>query len=80
MTAVTVHFYHNMISVLLLSKMKRVNQMSNAVQAQKSKKADREKTKAMGTILCSMTMKEVNNKTKDDIEETLIYYDFLSEH
>ena len=48
--------------------------------AQESKKAAREKAKAVGEKLRSMKLKEVAKKAEDGIEETLAYCDFSSEH
>ena len=76
----TVHFYRNIFSVTLRSKMKMVAKMLKATYAQESKKAAREKAKAVVTELRSMKLPEAAKKIEDGIEETLTYADFPSEH
>lgn len=51
-----------------------------AIHAQESKKAAREKAKAVVKELHSMKLKEAAKKVEDGIEETLTYCDFSSEH
>jgi len=60
--------------------MKMVAQMLKAIHAQESKKAAREKAKAVAEELKVMKLKEAAKKVEDSIEETLAYYDFPSEH
>ena len=76
----TVHFYRNVFSVTPRSKVKLVAKMLKAVHAQESKKAAREKAKAVVEELRSMKLKEAAKKVEDGIEETLTYCDFPSEH
>ena len=76
----TVHFYRNVFSVTPRSKVKLVAKMLKAIHAQESKKAAREKAKAVVEGLCSMKLKEAAKKVEDGIEETLTYCDFPSEH
>ncbi|MFQ7451527.1 MAG: transposase [Flavonifractor plautii] len=76
----TVHFYRNVFSVTPRSKVKLVAKMLKAIHAQESKKAAREKARAVVEELCSMKLKEVAKKVEDSIEETLTYCDFPSEH
>ena len=76
----TVHFYRNVFSAVPRSKMKTVTQMLKAIHAQESKKAAREKAKAVAEELRAMKLKKAAKKVEDSIEETLIYYDFPSEH
>ena len=76
----TVHFYRNVFSVTPRSKVKLVAKMLKAIHAQESKKAAREKAKAVVEQLCSMKLKEAAKKVEDGIEETLTYCDFPSEH
>ena len=76
----TVHFYRNVFSAVPRSKMKTVAQMLKAIHAQESRKAAREKAKAVANELRAMKLKEAAKKVEDSIEETLIYYDFPSEH
>ena len=54
--------------------------MLKAIHAQESKKAAREKAKAVVEELRSMKLKEAAKKVEDGIEETLTYCDFPSEH
>ena len=54
--------------------------MLKAIHAQESKKAAREKAKAVVEQLRSMKLKEAAKKVEDGIEETLTYCDFPSEH
>ena len=76
----TVHFYRNVFSVTPRSKVKLVAKMLKAIHAQESKRAAREKAKAVVEQLRSMKLKEAARKVEDGIEETLTYCDFPSEH
>ena len=76
----TVHFYRNVFSVTPRSKVKLAAKMLKAIHAQESRKAAREKAKAVVEGLCSMKLKEAAKKVEDGIEETLTYCDFPSEH
>ena len=79
----TVHFYRNVFSVIPRSKVKlvaKVAKMLKAIHAQESKKAAREKAKAVSEELRAMKLKEAAKKVEDGIEETLTYCDFPSEH
>ena len=76
----TVHFYRNVFSVTPRSKVKLVAKMLKAIHAQESKKAAREKTKAVVEELRSMKLKEAAQKVENGIEETLTYCDFPSVH
>ena len=70
----TVHFYRNVFSVVPRSKSKPVAQMLKAIHAQESKKAAREKARAVVAELREMKLKEAAQKVEDGIEETLTYY------
>ena len=76
----TVHFYCNVFSVTPRSMVKLVAKMLKAIHAQESKKAAREKDKAVVEELRSMRLKEAAKKVENGIEETLTYCDFPSEH
>ena len=76
----TVHFYRNVFSVVPKSKVKIVAKMLKAIHAQESKKASREKAKAVVAELRAMKLKEAAKKVEGGIEETLTYCDFPSEH
>ena len=67
-------------SVVPKSKVKIVVKMRKAIHAQESKKASREKAKAVVAELRAMKLKETAKKVEDGIEETLTYCDFPSEH
>ena len=54
--------------------------MLKAIHTQESKKASREKAKAVADELRTMKLKETAKKVEDGIEETLIYCDIPSEH
>ena len=76
----TVHFYPNVFSVVPKSKVQLVAKMLKAIHAQESKKASREKAKAVVAELRAMKLKEAAKKVEDGIEETLTYCDFPCEH
>ena len=76
----TVHFYRNVFSVVPRSKVKLVAKMLKAIHAQESKKAAREKAKAVVAQLREMKLKEAAKKVEDSVEETLTYCDFPYEH
>ena len=76
----TVHFYRNVFSVVPKSEVKIVAKMLKAIHAQESKKASREKAKAVVAELRAMKLKEAAKKVEVGIEETLTYCDFPSEH
>ena len=76
----TVHFYRNVFSVVPKSKVKIVAKMLKAIHAQESKKASREKARAVIAELREMKLKEAAKNVDDGIEETLTYCDFPGEH
>lgn len=76
----TVHFYRNVFSVVPKSKVKNVAKMLKAIHAQESKKAARDKAKAVIAELRAMKLPEAAKKVEAGIEETLTYCDFPSEH
>jgi len=53
---------------------------TKAIHAQESKKAAREKARAVVAELQDLKLKEVAQKVEDGIEETFTYADFPSEH
>ena len=69
-----------MFSVVPRSKVKLVAKMLKAIHAQESKKAAREKAKAVVAQLREMKLKEAARKVEDGVEETLTYCDFPYEH
>ena len=60
----TVHFYRNVFSVVPRSKVKIVAKMLKAIHAQESKKASREKAKAVIAELRAMKLKEAAKKVE----------------
>ena len=60
----TVHFYRNIFSVVPKSKTKIVAKMLKAIHAQESKKASREKAKAVVSELRAMKLKEAAKKVR----------------
>ena len=75
-----VHFYRNVFSVVPKSKVKNVARMLKAIHAQESKKAAREKARAVVEELRAMKLKEAAKKVETSIEETLTYCEFPTEH
>ena len=75
-----VHFYRSIFSVVPRSRAKLVAKMLKAIHAQESKRATREKARAVADELSTMKLKEAAKKIEDGIEETLTYYNFPSEH
>ena len=61
----TVHFYRNVFSVTPRSKVKLVAKMLKAIHAQESKKAAREKARAVVEELRSIKLKEAAKKVED---------------
>ena len=76
----TVHFYRNVFSVVLRSKVKLVAKMLKAIHGQEDKKAAREKARAVVAQLKEMKLKEAARKVEDSVEETLTYCDFPYAH
>lgn len=54
--------------------------MLKAIHSQESKKAAREKAKAVVDELKAMKLKEAAKKVEDSVDETLTYCDFPFEH
>ncbi len=76
----TVHFYRNVFFAVPRSKVKLVAKMLRAIHAQESKKAAREKAKAVVPQLREMKLKETAKKVEDSVEKPLTYCDFPREH
>ena len=76
----TVHFYRNIFSVTLRNKRKTVDLMLKEIHAQKSKQAAREKALQIAEKLKAMKLSKAAKKVEDDIEETVTYMDFPSQH
>lgn len=75
-----VHFYRNVFSVVPKSKAKDVARMLKAIHSQESKKASREKARAVIAELQTMKLKEAAKKVENGIEETLTYCESPTEH
>ncbi len=75
-----VHFDRNVFSVMPKSKVKIAAKMLKAIHVQESRKASREKAKAVVAELKAMKLKEAAKKIEDGIEETLTCCAFPSEH
>ena len=75
-----VHFYRNVFSVVPRSRVKHVAMMLKAIHAQESRKAAREKAKAVAAELRTMKLSAAAKKVEDGIEETLTYMSFPTEH
>ena len=65
----TIHFYRNVFSATPRSKVRLAAKMLKAIHAQESKKAAREKAKAVVEELRAMKLKEAAKKVEDGIEE-----------
>ena len=76
----TVHFYRNVFLGCAQIQGQNCSKNAQAIHAQESKKASREKAKAVVAELRAMKLKAAAKKVEDGIEETLTYCDFPSEH
>ena len=76
----TVHFHRNVFSVVPKSKVKNVAKTLKTIHAQESKKAAKEKAKALAADLRAMKLPEAAKKVESGIEETLTYCDFPNKH
>lgn len=76
----TVHFYQNVFTVTLRTKMRTVAMMLKAIHAQESKKSAREKAASVAQQLCEMKLSAAARKVEENIEETLAYMDYPTEH
>ena len=71
---------YSIIHIIKRQARRLVAKMLKAIHVQESKKAAREKAKAVVEELRSMKLKEAAKKVEDGVEETLTYCDFPSEH
>mgnify|MGYP000909808114 FL=1 len=76
----TVHFYRNIFTVTLHSKVKEVAAMLKAIHAQENKEAARQKAQIVVQRLREMKLREAADKIEKGIEETLTYMDFPYAH
>ncbi len=76
----TVHFYRNIFSVTPREKMKAVTLLLKAIHSHESKEAACEKAIQVAQKLKAMKLAKAAQKVKDNIEETLTYMDFPTQH
>ena len=76
----TVHFYRNIFSVTPRKQMREVTRMLKAIHAQESKEAARKKARDVVEKLRAMWLNEAAKKVEDDIDESLTYMEFPSQH
>jgi transposase-like protein len=76
----TVHYYRNVFSVVPKGKMKEVAAMLKAIHAQEDLAAAQAKADAVAQKLEQMKLSAAAQKIREDIHETLTYYQFPSEH
>ena len=75
-----VYFYRNVFRIVPKSKVKLVAKILKATYARESKKAFREKAKAIVAELRTMKLKETAKKIEDGVDEYLTYCNFPSEY
>ncbi len=76
----TVHFYRNIFSVVPNTKMKEVTIMLKAIHASEDREAALEKAASVIEKLEKMKLRQAAQKIRENINETLSYYDFPSAH
>lgn len=76
----TVYFYRNIFSVTPRNKMKEVSMLLKAIHAQECKTSAKEKAKQVADKLREMKLTSAAKKLEDEIEETLTYMEFPSQH
>lgn len=76
----TVHFYRNIFSVVLRSKVRDVADMLKAIHASEDLEAALQKTELVIEKLKKMKLKEAAKKVPDSIQETLTYYRYPQSH
>jgi len=75
-----VHFYRNVFSVVPRGKVKQVAMMLKAIHASEDREAAAEKAKAVVEKLEVLKLRQAAKKVRENIDETLTYYDFPSAH
>ena len=75
-----VHYYRNVFSLVPQNKIQVVSAMLKAIHAQEDIIAAREKAEAVVAKLQSMKLKKASEHVRENIEETLRYMEFPSEH
>ncbi|MCR4784503.1 MAG: IS256 family transposase [bacterium] len=75
-----VHFYRNVFSVVPRTKVRTVAMMLKAIHSQESKKEAKRKAATVAAKLRDMKLNAAARKVETDIDETLMYMDFPSQH
>ena len=75
-----VHFYRNVFSVVPRTKVRTVAMMLKAIHSQESKKEAKQKSATVAAKLREMKLNAAARKVETDIDETLTYIDFPSQH
>jgi putative transposase len=75
-----VHFYRNVFSVVPKKHRRHVAAMLKAIHASEDKEAAMAKAKIIEEKLDGLKLREAAQKVRESIAETLVYYDFPSEH
>jgi putative transposase len=75
-----VHFYRNIFRLVPKGKVKEVAARLKAIHAQEDKKSAKEKASSVQQKLIELRLKEAADLLGKDIDDTLSYYDFPSEH
>jgi transposase-like protein len=75
-----VHFYRNVFSVVPRTKVCTVAMMLKAIHSQESKKEAKQKSATVVAKLREMKLNAAARKVETDIDETLTYIDFPSQH
>lgn len=76
----TVHFYRNVFSHVPRGKVAEVSRMLKAIHAQEDLAAARDKAQAVVEKLRGMKLKSSAEMVEKNVEQTLTYYHFPSEH
>ena len=75
-----VHFYRNVFSVVPKGKVKQVARMLKAIHASEDREAAVDKAKSVTEKLEALKLHQAAKKVRENIGETLTYYDFPSAH
>ena len=75
-----VHFYRNVFSVVPKGKVKQVARMLKAIHASEDREAAVDKAKSVTEKLEALRLRQAAKKVRENIDETLTYYDFPSAH
>ena len=75
-----VHFYRNVFSVVPKGKVKQVARMLKAIHASEDREAAVDKAKSVTEKLEALRLRQAAKKVRENMGETLTYYDFPSAH